>query len=432
MGTKAVQARLDEMVAVSGRKKSAVQKSLKKGFIGKLAKAWKERKNSKKGEQWSQKAKAKAKAAAEPPGFLVGQTVRCIQPEASHFWQNAVAEVLQHRPKAQQVQVRLKASKTERWMQTAHVAPLPKGMSKPVLAGKLNIARLTNLQKEQIWNHAASRSDLSQTPPKTDLEGPELTAGWYDIFYRGIQTGEKVESGEVVFLEPHTLQVVEADLYSDRPEGQLIKTELQEKLATARLSQGRCLILAPIQADDPPHWTSLSLIRLEGREFTVKYQDSLRQEHPHCRARAESILACLQHLQVPVSQDGMPETELTVWQGDGWSCGFHTLNRQEEQFRQFRGEGLYRVYTTPEQRRQPLNRLCQHLQEFFKPVPEAPLSAAQPPPAVSSSQAGPLPLPPPPAKEPEYGCSKCRHSKKGCLMCNPEQAVRYVARKKSQ
>jgi len=428
LGTKAVQDRLHEMVATTGKKKSLVKKALKKGWVGKASRQWKERHNYRKNHT-QQKAKT-AQTAPEPPGPLVGKTVRCIQATASYFWQNSLAEVVQHRPKAGQVQVRLPGTQTTRWMQAADVVPAPTGISKLGLVDRLNLKKLTKLQKEQIWNDAASQASLDQTPPKTELGGPELSAGWFEIFYRGIQAGDRIQPGEVVFLEPHALQTLQDDLYSDRPESQAVKTCLQDKLATARLSQGRCLIVAPIQGDDPAHWTSLSLLRLEGSQFTVKYQDSLNEEHSHCLSRANAIFGCLLNLGVPASVLGMPPTELTVSQGDSWSCGFHTLNRFEEQFRQFRGEGQRSVYTTPEQRRQSLNRLCQHLQEHFKPVP---VSAPPPPPeAAGSSQAAPLPLPAPLAEDSTvYGCSRCRHAKTGCLACNPEKAVRAVKRQRS-
>ena len=69
----------------------------------------------------------------------MGQTVRCIQPTASWLWQNTLAEVVQHRPKAGQVQVRLMGNTSESWMQEDDVALGRKGMSKPALAEKLNI-----------------------------------------------------------------------------------------------------------------------------------------------------------------------------------------------------------------------------------------------------------------------------------------------------
>ena len=161
----------------------------------------------------------------------------------------------------------------------------------------------------------------------------------------------------------------------------------------------------------------------------IKYHDSLKVPHPGCQAKAQEILSTLVQLQVPVSSTRLPTADQSVLQEDGYSCGYHVVNRFEEEFRQFRGEGIKRVYMKPDQRRRPLNRFCQLVMEACKPVPESQPAAPQPP--AASNKAQPLPLPAPAAEEPVYGCSKCRYMRTGCLSCNPEKAVRHVKRQAS-
>ena len=56
------------------------------------------------------------------------------------------------------------------------------------------------------------------------------------------------------------------------------------------------------------------------------------------------------------SQPDLPATLQPVHQTDGWSCGWHTVSRFEEAYRQFRGEGFCRQYCKPDHRRTETNR----------------------------------------------------------------------------
>ena len=233
---------------------------------------------------------------------------------------------------------------------------------------------------------------------------------------------------------PHSLAVLASQLYISDPESSRAKAELQEQLATARKREGRCLILVPVQAGGPDHWTALTLLRPAGShsQFEVHYEDSLSQEHIDCRLQAETLLGCLTHLEVPVSKR-LPQTEFSVRQKDGYSCGYHVLNRFEEQYRQLRGEGRNRIYTKIEQRRLSVNRFVQSVLETMKPIVES--QPAPQPGASSNKPAEPLPLPPPPLAASEtstFGCSRCRWAMTGCLQCNPEKTVRALHRQASK
>ena len=260
------------------------------------------------------------------------------------------------------------------------------------------------------------------------MGGPELSAGWYEIWFRSVQAGDRTEPSEVVFLEPHSLAAALAHGHDQSVESAEMKQRYQDLLKTVLAVQGRCLLLVPVQGADPEHWTSLTLIRESGADkpFVVQYEDSLDKEHTDCRLQAERIYGFLRHLGAKLPDLRLPETKHSVSQ-KGVTCGWHVLNRFEEQLRELRGEGSKRVYNPPDQRRQSINRLCQHLKEHFHPIvpsqPAQSVAATMPPPPP------PLKLPAPqPAPKQKFGCPKCRHSERGCAKCSPEQAVRYVQR----
>jgi len=52
------------------------------------------------------------------------------------------------------------------------------------------------------------------------------------------------------------------------------------------------------------------------------------------------------------AQAELPEAETPVQQTDAWSCGWHTIARFEEAYREFRGEGP--------------KRLCETVQSLFE------------------------------------------------------------------
>ena len=477
LGSKQIEARLGELVpfkAAKGKKvkKSVLKKGLKKGFLGPASKAKLAKKNQK-ANQAAKEKEAKQKeeaAAAAQAGPLVGKTVVCIAASAQKFWQNGVCEVISQHPTNGQLRVRLLSTKTERDMPAVDFVE-HQPAKKAGFADKVDHRRLSHLQKDQIWKLAGCAAE--QTADGQLVEGPELSVSWMEVFLRGWQSGDRWAPGCVVYLEPHQTAASTAEWKSRTELSEQALQELRKSLHVAITSQEPCLVLAPIQAGGPDHWTALSFIRLPGKSFfQAAHQDSLSEVHAGCRAQAVDLHDCLRYLGLSTSQPDLPPTTLPVWQGDGWSCGWHTVSRFEELYSQFRGEGFRRSYATVSHRRQQTNRLAAAVKmACHKPAAAAGASSAAAAPAAGTSSAaaaaaagtssaaaaaagassaaaaaataaalGPPPLPPP-ASEPvplpapgpvlaalptgSYGCSKCRWSQAGCLSCNAEKALKY-------
>ena len=288
-------------------------------------------------------------------------------------------------------------------------------------------------------------SSAEQTASQQMLEGPELSMVWLEILYRGSQPGDRWEQAQIVYLEPHSFA---ASLHSFEQQDHAATEEhlpdLQDRLRVAVGTDRPCLLLVPVQGPEPKHWTALTYLREAGsKDFTVQYFDSAYAVHANCRSKAQAVFRFLRFLEVP-SQPDFPPTQQPVWQGDGWSCGWQTLNRFEELYRQFRGEGKKRVYTQADQRRVQVNRLAAATKEACSPAAAKAASSAAP--AASAASAAPLAPPPapPPVSEPllqpaglpkaavpsgSYGCRRCKYAKSGWLSCCPEKMLRYAYKK---
>ena len=186
------------------------------------------------------------------------------------------------------------------------------------------------------------------------------------------------------------------------------------------------------QCRQEDHWTALVYFLEQGAShFQATHFDSLTEVHEGCRRQAADIFACLSVLGVS-AQPELPPTQLPVNQGDGWSCGWQTVSRFEEAYRQFRGEGMKRSYTSKEDRRQASNKLALSVKEACQekgaeappPLPPPPAKSVSPPPQ-------PLPAPGAPLAGSSagiFGCARCRYSEAGCLDCNPIKAMRFAAK----
>ena len=161
---------------------------------------------------------------------------------------------------------------------------------------------------------------------------------------------------------------------------------LRSQLVWARSQADKaCLILGPVHGAGPQHWTALILFREAGSVFMPKYYDSLAVDQPECRAQAAERLAMLSHIlgAEAVAQTELPATERPVVQKDGYSCGYHTLSRMEEAYRQL----IYRFHGIKPGKKKQERRLRQ-LQEDQKVMSMAgqdtPLGTAS---ALRNSQA---------------------------------------------
>ena len=437
LGSKSIAARLAALVPVKGKRKKdqkkQLLKSVKKGIFKSVSDKLKAAKNAKKSAQKQEKHKAeqekkKAEESASHAHELIGQRVRCIAPDATRFWKNQAVVVKSFNSKSQMLTVTHADTGTARQLSPDHVAEIP-AVQKAAMADKLNLARLTNLQRQRVW---LETGNLNQMADEQLVEGPELTASWYEVFFRGLQAGDQWAPGQVVYMEPHSFQ---ASVYAWQTEDQGAVHQVESvraQMETAR-SDAKCLILAPIQAGQPDHWTLLSFIRLQGEsQFTVRHEDSLSAVHANCRLQAEASFRFLVAMGVQCTQPALPATELPVNQGDHWSCGWQTVNRMEEAYRAFRGEGRKRVYVDKQARRQLTNWFSDHLVSKCSKADEAKAAPPLPPPSAPPAAAqpaellGPSGLPQAACKETGFGCSKCRHSEAGCLQCNPAKALKFA------
>ena len=125
-------------------------------------------------------------------------------------------------------------------------------------------------------------------------------------------------------------------------------------------------------------------------------------------------------------------------QADGYSCGVWVLLWMEAEYRQLRGEGPMLLQADWPARRTNWNRfiakLRKHKADKETAAEAATKKAVEPVPAgslalvpVSAEAAEPGPPVPPGSKQDatgSWGCSRCRHSKAGCLSCNPAKMLR--------
>ncbi|MCP4242190.1 MAG: hypothetical protein GY772_16670 [bacterium] len=279
-------------------------------------------------------------------------------------------------------------------------------------------------EKRATFDLAARQ--LQFVGPEKMLEGPELSASWQEVSLRGRLAGDSFQPGQVVFLEPHSTKLAANLWKAGAVEAEEQAKEAREQLSFAREQQADCLILVPVHSEQPQHWTALVLSRETGETFQAVRHDSLSPGSANAALAAQTVFDFVRACIGPekFSQSVLPAATTLVTQTDGWSCGFHTVSRLEEAYRQFRGEGWKRVYTQPNQARVSLNRWLANVLQAVQP--KAPLG---PPPAPPPETDPPEPLPLPGQEQAAapsglWGCSRCRFSKAGCLSCCPEKQLK--------
>ena len=369
-------------------------------------------------------------------GAQVGREVRCVLGTASKFWQNADCTVLAHNLQTGHLQLRLESTGTTTWVDGASaVAEMPAGFKpKPALPEKLDMRRLTLAEKLLIWKLAGQNLQFVQ--PKTLLEGPELSVGWMEIQARGEQAKDLFSSRQTIFVEPHGIKAVAYALENGTEQPETMLKEVTEQLAWLKVHpQQAGLVMVLVHSEAPQHWTALVCMRQADSLFGFRYFDSLHTPHAEARQVAEQIASVLVSVlgEAAFSQPALQATEQPVAQTDGWSCGYHTLSRFEEAYRQLRGEGCLRVYASPDERRQAINKLASAVMAACKKAGACPAPLPAPESAeVKPAQLPDSSLPPKPAlagiPTGTYGCSRCRQSAAGCLSCNPEKMLKHASK----
>lgn len=208
--------------------------------------------------------------------------------------------------------------------------------------------------------------------------------------------------------------------------------ELRQTLLAQPHQKNQWMLVCPIHAFNPPHWTML-LIYFEPNSTMisqVQYFDSLPTEPEESRKKAQITLQIVQSAALQPTTDLPPRCN-SVRQKDGWSCGYHTVTFVAQTVKNLVGV------------KQPactIPMLIAQINRFHKSNQPATTIPAAPPPLP------PPPLPPPaetPAQPPPakaitakpiaqtetFGCSRCVYSRTGCLSCNPAKAMRYLEKK---
>ena len=284
----------------------------------------------------------------------------------------------------------------------------------------LDCRRLTAAQKQAGLTAAGGELKLAQ--PGDLLEGAELQAGMEETACRA----GRLKAGSLVFLLPQTwpplLQAFQTDWDSLDFDGQQQESLrlLQWAKEGAEQPDNQCLLLLPVHAHAPQHWTLLSLFRQSGSsQFQVQYWDSLAKEAANNRLAAQASLNLFAHWlgEARLSDTVLPPSSVSRKQTDGWSCGVWSLLFAEQLVRQLRGEGVRLVDTSLPDRLASLNKYLQAVLVFKK--------AKDSKPAPAAAVAVPVPdLPAPtvlglaklaslPARR--FGCSRRTWAATGCL-----------------
>ena len=309
-----------------------------------------------------EKLKAVRKAAQEK-GPLAGKAVRIVDPSCPKICQNSVVTCRKHWQKDRTVCVS-KPGKDQDHTQFLKIAdclvePVQKN-EKPPMPDKLDRRSVTREQKiKKITAMAARGGQLrASLMPDSQLQGPELTAGWQEIILRGCHAGDSTQPGEIELLPPETVKALLLEQQAGKDHGSAWddltgksgKTGLWQQLSRARGKPSQsCTILLPVHSEPPAHWSLLVLTRPATEEasqqpenFKVQFFGSLPNSPQTALDAAAACLRLLASLLQP-AETAMPEclqasSRIRI-QTDGWSCGFWVLGQAETQYRVHRGEG---------------------------------------------------------------------------------------------
>ena len=428
--------------------RKAKKKNLKKQVLAQLGKlgksaAWKKRKEDKK-----KKARSLASAAAsaqaggligQEGGPLTGQKVRLVSFELPELLRNSPATVQTHWSTGLVVVVAVTGN--TRGFREHEVYQLT-GSEKLPMAEKLGNLKSGMTKDHKLAVFQACGGELRKKVTAKDLlESPELSAAWHELGWRAKEAGDPWPNPFAVCLNVQELSHA-LDQWHHSPGS----SESQNCLTRIRMicrpvvahPEERAFIQLPVHAGG--HWTLLTFLRRSpGAKLELIYRDSLWQLHQACQLRAQTALGLMKEV-VGVdnlAQQALPALTPSGVQADATSCGFWVMKSWEEDYRWLRGEGVYRLAHSFGTKAHDLSRwndliMAAKARAAPKAKPQAePLAAPLPAPsAPAASSADLVPLPPPPAPvahTSNWGCSKCRHSKAGCRLCNPEKMAKYAA-----
>lgn len=318
--------------------------------------------------------------------------MRVVSPAATLLWRNTEGTVIK-RTGESEVQVAMKLAASIK--QSFHLGDLYFLTSKevvPMAEAALDLRRLTNQAKATTLQSAGNQVRYVQL--RECLEHPEMAAWFWQLWYRAEQSGDKLYNGELTYLCPTVSEVaVKMQMEGTSSPAEIEKelTHWRELLKPVMASQGRAMVVSPVY--NGGHWVLLTWTKQRGEKLGARYFDSLRPYSVNCLTKARAIHQIVIGILGDAVEPDFPElVETPFSQTDAWSCGFHAANRVEEVFRSWRGEGIRRLYRTPEEVRQELNKWLDTLIKF-KAAEDVRMAAGKPTiPAVAKP---PPPLPPP-------------------------------------
>ena len=474
----------DEKKRKKGSKAKAARKAAKKALklkLGCLAKNkhWLARQARKKARQ-KLEAKAEAKGAlklGEAGGSLTGKAVRCVAFSLTDLIRNSPGKVLDHYSTGL-VTVQT-ASGTVRSFRQEEVYELT-GSEQLALPDKTpHCNKATEQQKTRALQAVGAELQTDLTA-KSQLETPELAAAWHELCFRASQAGDLDPPALAVCWNPVLLNhwVDQWQISPGSPESQLNQVMAREAVK-ALLDEPRKAGFCQAIVTAGGHHSLLTFCRQEapaGQEFpnrlAVVYRDSLNRPtgSKACRRRAQRTLDFAFAVFGPaeLAQTGVPALSASAKQSDVHSCGYFVMNCIEEDYRQLRGEGVYRLPESFTYKAISLNRwnkavLSAGVKAKAKalaagakaagaiaaPVPLMDLTTGCPPPqssssssasAIPGSEPAPLPAPaalPKPAGPPInqsdiWGCGRCKGRITGCDRCNPAKVAQAVEKAKAK
>ncbi len=215
---------------------------------------------------------------------------------------------------------------------------------------------------------------------------------------------------DAVAMQP-ALALPPSELSSTSP---LLTGLRQSTLPIRNCSVEDCLLFCPVHCAEPPHWTLLCLERVSGVWSVFHYDSCLPPLAGSETQAAKCLLVLTLALEAPATL-GLPETVCHEQQFDGWSCGYHCLAAADSHYRKWRGEGRSGCLEKPTALKEKLNKW---LTSVRTALPRPPAAAAPAPLPAPATHAEPLPLADLTSAD-NWGCSRCRYSKRGCQSCNP-------------
>ena len=213
-------------------------------------------------------------------------------------------------------------------------------------------------------------------------------------------------------------------------------------------AENRSLLLVPVHSTQPQHWTLLSFSKSDSSadsQPVIRYFDSLASQPATATAKASQLLQLV--LQQPEAV--LPKPCNRGRQTDGYSCGFWALQYMEREARQFLGCSLGAWQTVGDQSvklqtwQEQLQK-AKSVRETAKKLSEAKWKQLEAPPPLPPPDSAPPDEPDAaksgaqssqskkPAFDSQYGCSRCKYLKVGCLSCNPAKMLRWANKQAGQ